>query len=264
MSGCFVCCSCISDKPLDDDPRKDYTTKWQVDMGQAPLEAPGTFLFSIICCPCAQYSLRKRALGGTLDEYTCCQSYFSLCCCEPGNMGEKSNPELCLCLETCCCLSCAVSATRMYIMDKYNLHSDPCDNRIIRFNNFMQLLSCVISLLSICIGELRDAAVAIEVIARVVFLCTVGCMTVQQNKELDYQASLAERAGGGGPPPIQEGMDREMVQQQPPPPPPYGQQQQPPYGQQQQGHVVQATPYQENQQGSFIVDAKPVQAIATI
>jgi len=31
----------------------------------------------------------------------------------------------------------------MYVMDKFNLASDPCDRRIIRFNNFMQLLACV-------------------------------------------------------------------------------------------------------------------------
>ena len=34
--------------------------------------------------------------------------------------------------------SCALSATRMYVMDKFNLASDPCDRRIIRFNTFMQ------------------------------------------------------------------------------------------------------------------------------
>ena len=36
-------------------------------------------------------------------------------------MGEKSCPDLCLCVESCCCNSCALSASRMFVMNKVRL-----------------------------------------------------------------------------------------------------------------------------------------------
>ena len=51
-------------------------------------------------------------------------------------------------MQSCLCCNLAVSATRMYVMDKYHLHSDPCDRRIIRCNNCIQVASCVCSLIA--------------------------------------------------------------------------------------------------------------------
>jgi hypothetical protein len=34
---------------------------------------------------------------------------------------------LCMCLESALCLSCAVSATRAYVMNRYRLQPDPAD-----------------------------------------------------------------------------------------------------------------------------------------
>jgi len=70
-------------------------------------------------------------------------------------------------------------------MDQKNLRSDPCDNRIIRFNNFMQLLSCVCQILAIFIEELREAADIIRIIAHLVYCATSGCMIAQMFRELD-------------------------------------------------------------------------------
>ena len=71
----------------------------------------------------------------------------------------------------------------MYVMDKFTLASDPCDRRIIRFNNFMQLLACVCNILACFIPELRDAAQCIQCIADLVFYTTAGCMFAQINYE---------------------------------------------------------------------------------
>jgi hypothetical protein len=46
----------------------------------------------------------------------------------------------------------------MYIMEKYDLSSDPCDYRLIRINNCLQVFSCVCSVLAIFIDELREVA----------------------------------------------------------------------------------------------------------
>jgi hypothetical protein len=56
------------------------------------------------------------------------------------------------------CNCFAISASRMYIMEKYDLSSDPCDYRLIRINNCLQVFSCVCSVLAIFIDELREVA----------------------------------------------------------------------------------------------------------
>lgn len=43
-------------------------------------------------------------------------------------------------------------------MEKYDLSSDPCDYRLIRLNNALQILACVCSVLAIFIDELRELA----------------------------------------------------------------------------------------------------------
>lgn len=82
-----------------------------------------------------------------------------MCCCiKAGSCGEQSCPDLCLFLESCVCNCFAVSASRMYVMEKYDLGSDPCDYRLIRINNCLQILACVCNILAIFIAELRDLA----------------------------------------------------------------------------------------------------------
>lgn len=44
---------------------------------------------------------------------------------------DRDCPEFCLCMESFFCNSCAVSASRFYVMDKYNIVPDPMDNKII-------------------------------------------------------------------------------------------------------------------------------------
>lgn len=61
------------------------------------------------------------------------EGYFNNGCFTSGTCGESSCPELCLFIESCCCNCFAVSATRIYVMEKYDLSSDPCDYRLIRF-----------------------------------------------------------------------------------------------------------------------------------
>ena len=84
----------------------------------------------------------------------------------------------------------------MYVMDKFNLASDPCDRRIIRFNNFMQLLACVCNILACFIPELRDAAQCIQCIADLVFYTTAGCMFAQINYEWNERKKEGTLGGG--------------------------------------------------------------------
>lgn len=195
MACCLVC---FSDAPVPGGKLDAYyanPNQFQIGMMEAPCKNPLWCLYGGICCPCAQFQVRKRALEGHMENYVCCQGYFPGCCCfKPGQCGEKDHPSCCLCLEAFCCLSCAVSSSRMYVMDKYRVMPDPWDNRIIRFNNFLQLLSCICDLAAICIDELREFARILDLIAEIVFYTTVGCMTGQMVHEMEYQESMAPKA----------------------------------------------------------------------
>lgn len=86
------------------------------------------------------------------------EGYFNVCCIKAGTCGEEQCPELCLFAESCICNCVAISASRTYVMDKYELSSDACDYRLIRINNMLQMLSCVCNILAIFIASLRDFA----------------------------------------------------------------------------------------------------------
>ncbi|CAM9335052.1 unnamed protein product [Phaeothamnion confervicola] len=195
----MACCLiCFSDKPVEGSKLDAYyqnSKTFQIGMMEAPCKNPAWCLMGGLCCPCTQMVIRNRALDSNMNNYICCQGYFPGCCClKPGHCGEQSAPCLCLCLESWCCLSCAVSSNRMFIMDKYQLMPDPWDNRIIRFNNCIQLLSCICDILSICVSELREFARILDLIAECVYFTTIGCMSGQMVTELDYQEQNAPRA----------------------------------------------------------------------
>jgi len=42
------------------------------------------------------------------------------------------------------------------MMDKYSLDSDPCDYRLIRINNCLQLLACLCNIVAIFVKEVRS------------------------------------------------------------------------------------------------------------
>jgi hypothetical protein len=105
-------------------------------------------------------------------------------------MCESTCPDLCLCIEGTCCNSCAVSASRIYVIEKYDLSSDPCDYRIIRINNCLQILACVCQVAAIFVPDLREVARIIDTIADIFYHCVSGCMTVQVSHEMDYQNTV--------------------------------------------------------------------------
>jgi hypothetical protein len=95
--------------------------------------------------------------------------------------GEDKCPDFCILVESCVCCGFAVSASRMYVMDKYELKSDPCDYRIIRITNTLQLMSCCCECVSaLCCGE--DSMVCADILdiaADIAYFCVSGCMTAQ-------------------------------------------------------------------------------------
>lgn len=87
------------------------------------------------------------------------EGYFiGCCCCKKASCCEKTCPSLCLCFEAHCCNFAAVSASRMFVMEKYNLSSDPCDYMLIQLSNCLQCLACVCTILAIVVPHAKEAA----------------------------------------------------------------------------------------------------------
>jgi hypothetical protein len=150
-----------------------------------------------VCAPCTQYQLRSKVLDGDMSKYSCFQGQFTICCCiKAGACQEKSCPEVCLLCESTCCNAAALSASRITVMDQYDLQSDPCDIRIIRFNNCCQMLSCFCHVLAVIVPEVRDCAKIIDTIADIVYAVVSGCMTAQVANELNFHKGLGSSPQG--------------------------------------------------------------------
>merc|ERR1719231_117946 len=120
-----------------------------------------------------------------MSRYICCQGYYPSCLCfKPGSMGESSAPELCLCLESCCCLGLGMSSSRMVVMDAKQLMPDPCDYRLICISNVLQILACICDILAIFFQDLRDLADLVRFIADLLFYLIVACMAAQIDLEI--------------------------------------------------------------------------------
>ena len=197
---CCIPCTFLPAAPLSSDRNRfgnfnsneDY---FQRSMLGAPLYSCWSFIWCMgqcipYTCGITQYALRRKALNYNMKKYTCCQGYYDGFCCgliQSNQLGEQNCPDLCAFVEGCFCNSCAVSATRLYVIEKYNLRTDPCDNRIIFLNNAIQMLACIFDILAIWIDDLRHARLILDHIADIVYHITSGMMTAQVSIELDYQ-----------------------------------------------------------------------------
>ncbi|EGD75470.1 hypothetical protein PTSG_06544 [Salpingoeca rosetta] len=239
--------------PTEDDPRKDLQDRqWETSMLKAGCNQPlGCCCAMFFPCCCAMY-LRYKALNEDMSKYSCCQGFICPKCmnCVP---LQESCPWLCLCLEVSICEACAISATRIYVQVERQIITDPCDNRIIRFNNCMQILSCICNILAIFIDGLDALANLIDLIADIVYCLTQACMQAQTYHELKLHPTSVdyEGAGQGG----------KYINQQP-----QGQPQQPYPGQQaayppqgQQGYPPQQQGYPPQQQQGYPPQGYPPQ-----
>jgi hypothetical protein len=149
------------------------------------------FVSSFVCDSPSQIALRHKVLEGDLSKYQCCQGYFNCCCFKAGSMGEESCPLFCLCLESFFCNNLAVSSSRMYVMDKYQLSSDPCDYRLIRISNMLQVLSCVCHILAAFDREFLRLVQLIDYLADLMYHIVSSCMTAQVRAACNPQTSFS-------------------------------------------------------------------------
>lgn len=184
----MVCCLlCFSDDPHEDDERGQRQEKFQIKLIEAPCKEPLQCVCTYFCTPCSTYYVRQTVLGGTLDNYSCCQGYMNNSCFKAGSCGESTCPQLCLGVESFCCLGPSMSSSRMYLMDQHDLQSDPCDRQMIRFTNCIMMLACICDILALIDSTFKDFAEILRMIANCVFYSMMGCMAGQIHYEVNYQ-----------------------------------------------------------------------------
>eukprot|EP00981_Chlorochromonas_danica_P011056 scaffold3686_cov178-Ochromonas_danica.AAC.4 len=159
-------CCIISGDPIEDERGRIKTFSGPQTFQTSAMNAPcaggcTTILwfcgqFIPFTCGITQYCLRRKVLNGDMSKYSCFQGQLNPCCCQAGSCGENNCPDLCLCLEAHCCNSCAISASRMYVMEKI-------------------------------------FASVLDRIADIFYHCVSGCFTAQVAYEVDYQNSIGNR-----------------------------------------------------------------------
>ena len=168
----------------------------------------------MFCKECASYQLRQRALHGNMQNYTCCNGAFPC----SGKMGEQNAPELCLCLEACCCFPTSVQVTRYMVQDEMHVENTQCDNCLIGTMVFFQYLACACRIAA-CLTqneELEDLSDLVDLIADLLFCTVCACMQTQAKVQMDERDANPALAVGGGPrPPMQPPMQQNMPMQQP-------------------------------------------------
>ncbi|KAH8047408.1 hypothetical protein JL720_16126 [Aureococcus anophagefferens] len=190
---CTACCFCFSGDPLGEDDFQgkrggqygkfaNHREKFQISMGDAPIKN---------CFPCCLAALPCTFVCAAPAS----DASSAPCCCFHPARAAKDIPRTCMCIEACCCAGLAVSSTRFVMMEQYHFMADECDNRLIRFNNCIQVLSCICHVLAIFKPQFRDLAQIIDLIADIVFFSTAGCMTAQVHMRYKVLNHVAPGSG---------------------------------------------------------------------
>lgn len=216
-----MCILCFDgDPPEKGDPYAHYQGReWETGMMHAGCNNLGGCCCAMFFPCCMAYTLRERAIGGDWSRYKCCQGYICpQCFASDGcNKTVQDCPKFCMVCELFWFEGCAISATRIMVQDERNIRTDRCDNRIIRFNNIILMLSCLFDILAIFHDGFRLIANILDLAAHLVYCATQACMQAQTDMEMtlhptpqDYAvvetittaptASLLGNQGGAAPP----------------------------------------------------------------
>jgi len=77
-------------------------------------------------------------------------------------------------------------------MDQYDLESDPCDRRMIRFTNCLMMLACICDILAMIDNSFAELAGILRMIADCVFYSMMGCMAAQVHHEVEFRKNQGD------------------------------------------------------------------------
>ena len=171
--------------------RRDFPHEWSTGLCSAPCDNCCCWIASCVCFPCANYSIRSKALGD-MRHYRFFQGYacgVCGCCCEP---CESTCGSCCLCAEVLLCPHLSVMATRHFIQDKYAVRNTGCEDCCIDCVIGMECLLC-------CFPEDSIVHEALHCAVHLCMCIGMPCMQVQHHeqlkREMDGQALLRPEYG---------------------------------------------------------------------
>jgi len=146
--------------------------KWETSMMAACCAEPVMCLAGY-CCPwCCVCQQRKKLLLDNMQDYHCCAGMWGPSCTQRCDSCTKGNEECCLCLESFCCMGCAVHGNRYMVRSHYGLNEDCCDV-------FLMWLACICHVIA-CLLQNEDIAR----LADLIYYIVIGCMLAQHEHQL--------------------------------------------------------------------------------
>ena len=138
--------------------------------------------------------LRKQALNGDMTKYICCQGYAP---CIPGRCGEQKCPSFCLCVESCCCFTTSMYATRLTIQHDHGIMNSKCDECIICTTGVCGWLSCLCTICAALSGNegCRDAADCLACFVQCLYLTVCSCMSAQHRIQMNELGLTGDGSG---------------------------------------------------------------------
>ena len=154
---------------------ENNTNKWETGLLGSCCAEPLVCMFGFCCGPCCACKQRKRLLMNDMSRYMCCAGMWGPSCTQHCNKCTKDKETCCLCLESFCCLGCAVHGNRYMVMQHYGLQNDCIDVAIMWCACICQILACLCDS-----EELRN-------LADCIFYMVMGCMLAQHEHQMNKQ-----------------------------------------------------------------------------
>ena len=188
----MVCCLFFSGDPIANDPRNNRKNSFKLNLHNICTEYRDQPRKLLLCCcvtapcigSCVAVGFRNMVLDSDMTKYQFFQGYsLPCCCCRISGKTDAFRQYQNLCCEACCCPGASISASRMYVMDIWDIKPDHIDNRSTR------MAACIVDCLTMCIPECKErpqmnmkamAKNACNAIASSIFNSVFkGCMVVQ-------------------------------------------------------------------------------------
>jgi len=161
--------------------------EWKVGMFTTCCEDPCYFCQACWCPWCTAYSHRGLLIGN--GPYYCCGGMYPCCCL------KDPCPRWCLCLEACCCLSCAVVGNRAIIQTQQQIQNSCCDECIIWTTCIASWVLCILRLFGVNIPD------SVQNCVDCLYYTVLGCMQTQHAIQMGIAGPQKQVVTMPGPPP---------------------------------------------------------------
>jgi len=165
--------------------KSEHKGEWKIGMFYTCCEEPCYFLGACFCPCCTAYSHRQKLIQTVGDgKYYCCAGMYPCCCL------KNECPEACLCIESCCFLSCAVIGNRKMIQESQQLRNTCCDECILWTTCLVSWALCILRIVGVHIHE------SVQNCVDCMYYTVLGCMQTQHAIQMGWVGSAVPVAKG--------------------------------------------------------------------